>query len=86
MQEAISTEKIELEKVLKSKLSEVSTVSITTDIWSDSRMRGYLGLTAHFIYKNQLTSAVLAVPRFRGKQIFTFTYLLFIYLLLLVLS
>ena len=54
---------------LKSLLSCVDSVSLTMDIWSDSTMRGFLGLTAHIIDTgtNKLISRVLDVPRFKGK-------------------
>ena len=51
---------------LKELLSSCETVSITMDIWSDATMRGYLGLTVHFIHNEKLRSQVLGVPRFEG--------------------
>lgn len=54
------------ENKLRDLLSTVDTLSVTMDIWSDRKTRGYLGLTAHFVSQNQLKTAVLAVPRFQG--------------------
>ena len=43
----------ELEQKLKAKLKHIleniKYVSVTLDIWSDRRMRGYLGITFHYI-------------------------------------
>lgn len=53
---------------LKNLLATSTTLSIMMDIiWSDKKMRGYLGLTAHYINNDQLTSGVLGVPHFKGK-------------------
>ena len=56
-----------LQDRLKQQLELCSTVSVTMDIWSDASMRGYLGLTAHYIVDSKLSSKVLGVPRFEGK-------------------
>ena len=45
----------------------MKSVSVTLDIWSDRTMRGFMGLTVHFIDGCALKSGVLAVPRFEGK-------------------
>ena len=31
------------------KLAAVQSVNLTLDIWSDQRMRAYLGITAHYV-------------------------------------
>ena len=38
-----------LQEILKQQLESCSTVLVTMDIWSDASMRGYIGLTAHYI-------------------------------------
>ena len=34
---------------MKTQLAGLETVSVTVDIWSDRKMRGYLGVTVHFL-------------------------------------
>jgi hypothetical protein len=53
---------------LKTALSEVPNLTITMDIWSDKKMRGFLGLTAHYIQNKILKSSTLAVDRFQGES------------------
>lgn len=36
-------------ELIKSRPAEVSSVSVTTDIWSDRKMRSFLGVTAHTV-------------------------------------
>ncbi|XP_041951513.1 uncharacterized protein LOC121711749 [Alosa sapidissima] len=47
-------------------------VAITTDLWSDRRLRSFLGVTAHVICKNKdsyiLQSFLLDCSRFTGKH------------------
>lgn len=50
---------------LKNELANADNVSVTVDIWSDRRMRGFLGVTAHWININhdsllQMRSQLLA--------------------------
>ena len=68
VQKVLEEESSGSEASLKMKLSEAKSVSVTLDIWSDKTMRGYLGLTVHFIDGYALKSGVLAVPRFVGKE------------------
>ena len=49
IQKVLDTEMSKLQDSLKQQLELCSTVSVTMDIWSDASMRGYLGLTAHYI-------------------------------------
>uniref|UniRef100_A0AAY3ZWF3 HAT C-terminal dimerisation domain-containing protein n=1 Tax=Denticeps clupeoides TaxID=299321 RepID=A0AAY3ZWF3_9TELE len=57
---------------LKSQLSNTDHVSVTVDIWSDRKMRGFLGVTVHWIKKEaeriQLKSNLLACERFKGSH------------------
>ena len=57
--------------MLKQMLGETHSVSVTADIWSDRRMRAFVGLTVHFISatRGQLYSALLDCRRITGKQI-----------------
>ena len=52
---------------LKHLLSKAESVAVTMDIWSDNTMRGFLGLTVHFLNNDALATRVLDVPRFKGK-------------------
>jgi len=65
------------EKSLKDDLSKAGTVNITLDIWSDRQMRGYLGMTAHFVRfppktdmssTPVLESVLLHMKRFKGTH------------------
>lgn len=57
---------------LKTQLAMADNVSVTVDIWSDRRMRGFLGVTAHWIDIQddclQLKSQLLACNRFKGSH------------------
>jgi hypothetical protein len=54
------------------RLVHVRSVNLTLDIWSDRRMRSYLGITAHYVLssseKPELSSSVLACSRFSGSH------------------
>ena len=67
VQKVLDEDGANYENVLKKRLSEVKSVSVTLDIWSDRTMRGFLGLTVHFIDGYTLKSGVLAVPRFECR-------------------
>ena len=58
----------ELTRSLKDLLSseERKYISLTVDLWSDRRMRSYMGVTAHFIENDQLSRAVLCCQKFDG--------------------
>lgn len=51
---------------LKTRLASISSLAITMDIWSDAKMRGYLGVTAHYVHEHEISSTCLAVSRFHG--------------------
>uniref|UniRef100_A0A3P8TSA9 HAT C-terminal dimerisation domain-containing protein n=1 Tax=Amphiprion percula TaxID=161767 RepID=A0A3P8TSA9_AMPPE len=57
---------------LKTQLSNSDSVSVTVDIWSDRRMRGFLGVTVHYMEIDQdniqLKSNLLACDRFKGSH------------------
>ena len=69
MHDVISEEGKRRQKILKDKLSDVHSVSVTMDIWIDASMRGFIGLTVHYIEKQNLMRAVLGVPRFKGETV-----------------
>lgn len=44
-------------------------ISITLDIWSDRTMRGFIGVTGHYLQpSNTLRSVLLACDRFKGEH------------------
>jgi len=59
---------------LQEKLRAAKFVSITIDIWTDRRMRAYLGCTVHFIIHESdsgnpvLASGLLCIERFTGSH------------------
>lgn len=51
-----------LSMVIKSKLSAVDAITLTSDVWTDTlNTRSYLGMTAHFISEDKLQSVMLGV-------------------------
>ncbi|XP_017275587.1 sialate O-acetylesterase isoform X2 [Kryptolebias marmoratus] len=58
--------------MLKTQLSQTDHVSVTVDIWSDRKMRGFLGITVHWIQKEierlEVKSKLLAFERFKGSH------------------
>lgn len=57
---------------LKTQLSNTYHVSVTVDIWSDRKMRGFLGVTVHWMERDaervQLKTNLLACNRFKGSN------------------
>lgn len=51
-------------------LGKAKTVNLTLDIWSDRRMRAYLGITGHYIRSAhpELCSSLLSCQRFCGSH------------------
>lgn len=43
-------------------------MSLTLDLWSNRQMRGFLGITCHFIVNWSLESAMLECKRFKGRH------------------
>ncbi len=62
----------ERQSKLISEMATVENLSVTVDIWSDRRMRGYLGVTAHWMNTAAdaitLKSHLLACNRFKGSH------------------
>jgi hypothetical protein len=63
---------LEKQTKLKNSLANVEDISVTVDIWSDRKMRGFLGITAHWLDDGEggivLKSALLACNRFSGSH------------------
>lgn len=53
---------------LKSKLKAVQSISLTIDLWSNRQMKGYLGITGHFLLDWSLKSVMIACKRFKGRH------------------
>ena len=57
---------------LKTQLSNTEHVSVTVEIWSDRKMRGFLGITVHWIEREteriQLKTNLLTISRFKGSH------------------
>ncbi|CAM4984030.1 unnamed protein product [Rotaria socialis] len=53
---------------LKEICNQSSYVSLTLDVWTDRRMRSYLGVTLHTIINDELKSFLLAFDRLEGKH------------------
>ncbi|XP_004210748.1 uncharacterized protein LOC101239302 [Hydra vulgaris] len=49
---------------LTENLCQAASISLTLDIWSDRKMRGYLGVTAHYIHNYHCHTRLLACDRF----------------------
>ena len=49
-------------------LDEVDSVSLTLDLWSNRQMRGFMGITCHFIMNWSMQSLMLACRRFIGRH------------------
>ena len=59
----------EVKKTLLDRLCTVKTVNLTIDIWSDRRMRAFLGITAHYMSaSSELQSSLLSCERFTGSH------------------
>ena len=58
------------EEKLKSLFANIHDLSATIDIWSDRRMRGFMGITVHWMDKHtfEMHMACLAVIRIKGSH------------------
>lgn len=63
---------LKMKDTIRSSLQPVPCVSVTTDIWSDRQMRGFLGVTVHWMEVNEASvvakSRLLGCSRFKGKH------------------
>ena len=58
----------DVEKRLKTQLQQAQSVCLTIDLWSSRQMRGYMGVTGHFILNWTLHSVLLSCSRFHGRH------------------
>ena len=60
------------DEVIKTKvrdiLEQVKNVSLTLDLWSSQQMKGFLGITCHFILNWTMQSLMLECKRFKGRH------------------
>lgn len=56
------------ESLLKEQLNNAEHICLTVDLWSNRSMKGFLGITAHFILGWELKSAMIACRRFKGRH------------------
>ena len=72
MKKRIHAKSKSVQDEIAEKMQITDSVNTTVDIWSDRKMRSFLGVTAHIIESNQselhLTSDTLACHRFLGKH------------------
>jgi len=64
-----------MKEIVMTKLKNIQHFTLTTDIWTDTQTRSYIGVTIHFVEKYTLNSALLGVyeldERHTGKYIAT---------------
>lgn len=58
----------EIQSLLKEQLNNAEHICLTVDLWSNISMKGFLGITAHFILGWELKSAMIACKRFKGRH------------------
>jgi len=57
-----------VEAKTKAILQESDNISVTLDMWSNRQMKGFLGITGHFIHDWSMQSVMLGCQRFRGQH------------------
>ena len=57
---------LKVESNLREKLNSVEHICLTLDLWSNRQMRGFLGMTGHFILNWKLESVIISCKRVRG--------------------
>ena len=58
----------EVQNDLKRQLQKAESVCLTIDLWSSRQMRGFLGITGHFILDWTMKSVMICFKRFKGKH------------------
>lgn len=61
----IQEKSTEIRNELKENLAKAISVCLTIDIWSNRQMRGFLGITGHYIHKWQMKSVMICCKRFK---------------------
>lgn len=58
-----------LSGMFKQKLKEISYISLTTDVWTETMTtKSFLGVTSHFLFENKLTSLTIGVFELDHRQ------------------
>ena len=58
----------EIQSNLKLRLKKAQSVCLTIDMWSNRQMKGFLGITGHYIVDWTMQSVMIACKRFKGKH------------------
>lgn len=58
----------ETEHKLKDKLTSVESVGLTVYLWSTRQVRGFFGVTGHFILNWKLESVMIVCKRVKGRN------------------
>lgn len=62
----------EIQTLLKEQLNKAEQICLTIGLWSNRSIKGFLGITAHFILGWELKSAINACRRFKGWHMRTY--------------
>lgn len=58
----------EIQYIVKEQLAKAESVCLTVDLWSNRQMKGFLGITGHFIIDWMLKSVMICCKRFKQKH------------------
>lgn len=58
----------EIRENVKAVLKKAESVCLTIDLWSSRQMRGFLGITGHFILDWAMKSVMICCKRFKGRH------------------
>ncbi|XP_062579450.1 zinc finger BED domain-containing protein 4-like [Saccostrea cucullata] len=64
----IQEKSTEIRNELKENMARAVSLCLTVDIWSNRQMRGFLGITGHYIHEWQMKSVMICCKRFKGKH------------------
>ena len=60
----------EVKDNLIKQLNKAPSVCLTIDLWSNRQMKGFMGITGHFIKDSTMKSVMTACKQFKGKHSF----------------
>ncbi|CAC5386803.1 unnamed protein product [Mytilus coruscus] len=58
----------EVRQLLHDNLKKAGHICFTVDLWSNRSMKGFLGITAHYVLNWEMKSAMIACKRFKGRH------------------
>ncbi|CAG2185095.1 unnamed protein product [Mytilus edulis] len=64
----IHTKAKEVRQLLHDNLKKAGHICLTVDLWSNRSMKGFLGITAHYVLNWEMKSAMIACKRFKGRH------------------